>query len=74
MQTPTVGGRKLTMMKWSYWAVCAMGGVYFLICAYLGVPPDPIVTMAIVGALGGGHATANLANGQEHKSKSGSAN
>ena len=61
------GSRKLTMMKWSYISVSALGVVYMYFCSRFSVAPDATVMMVIFGALGGGHATANLANGMEHK-------
>lgn len=63
------GARKIKMMKYSYIAVCGMGLVYFLAMTYMNKAPDALVTTGIFAALGGGHFSANQANGHEHKKK-----
>lgn len=63
----TKGNRKIHMMHASYVAVGTITLVYMAIMATLGLEPSATVLMFSMGALGGGHATANIANGLEHK-------
>ncbi len=61
------GNRKMWMMAGSYATTALLGFGYMHYCAQFNQAPDASVMMVIFGALGGGHATANVANGMEHK-------
>lgn len=62
------GHRKTHMLNQSIWAVGIISVLYMIACAFVGVAPDAVVMAFALGALGGGHATANYANAHEHKS------
>lgn len=68
MQT---GGRKIHMLKVAYFSNLVLAVLYIAVMYALKTPPDPLVVGAAFAALGAGHSTANLANGNEHKNKEG---
>jgi len=68
MKTPS---RKVYMMELSCACIFTLLGAYLAVMANLGLEPSATVLMVGFGVLGGGHMTANHANGKEHMAKAG---
>jgi len=64
---PDKGGRKIYMFNVTVGVCFAIGVIYMGIMYNLGQAPDPMIMTALLTVIGAGIATANIANGHEHK-------